>query len=309
MRSKPSSTVLFLFLLCLSCIEEASDQMPSTTSIEMEAEGGETQVLIDGEDWKITEVINQRGLVPINGDSFSPEGKLITENQKLSLEGFGHIKAHWPDKGFVISKESPASLTIELQENATGEDFSFVVVLQYGNQIKEITVNQKKSQGYQFDRITYHLNEGDGDSLFVSKSTVYRFDIQTEQDFSFTPFSGVNVERQSYFESQQPDVFVWLEETPVKVPIAILDHSIRYSAEEELYSNSITGSPHGFEGTMVSVVVPSGQSEVWAEVEYRRRKVSYKIFLTNNRTQEQKTIEGRWVEITPTGNYAIKTEK
>ena len=93
MRSKPSLTTLFLFLLCLSCIEEASDQIPSTTSIEMEAEGGDTQVALNGEDWKITEVINQRGLVPINGDSFSPEGKLITENHRLSLEGFGHIKA------------------------------------------------------------------------------------------------------------------------------------------------------------------------------------------------------------------------
>lgn len=309
MRSKPSLTALFLFLLCLSCIEEASDQMPSTTSIEMEAEGGDTQVPLNGEDWKITEVINQRGLVPINGDSFSPEGKLITENHRLSLEGFGHIKAQWPDKGFVISKEGPASLTIELQENASGEDFSFVVVLQSGNQIKEITVNQKKSQGYQFDRITYHLSEDDGDSLFTLQSTIYQFDIHTEQDFSFTPFSGVDVARRSYFESAQPDAFVWLEDTSVKVPIAILDQAIRYGEKEELYSNNITQSPHGFEGTMVGVVVPSGQSEVWAEVEYRWRQVSYKVLLTNNRTQEQKTIEGRWVEITPTGNYTVNTKK
>ena len=78
MRIKPSLTVFILFLFCLSCIEEASDQLPSSTSIDMEAEGGEAQVLLDGEDWKITEVINQKGLVPINGDSFSPEGKLMT---------------------------------------------------------------------------------------------------------------------------------------------------------------------------------------------------------------------------------------
>src|SRR5690606_5380124 len=309
MRIKPSLTVFILFLFCLSCIEEASDQLPSSTSIDMEAEGGEAQVLLDGEDWKITEVINQKGLVPINGDSFSPEGKLIKENHKLSLEGFGYITAYWPDKGFVISKESPASLTIELQENATGEDFSFVVVLQSDAQVKEITVSQKKSQGYQFDRITYHLGEDDGDSLFTLKSTVYSFDIQTEQDFSFTPFSGVNVERRSYFESPQPDAFAWLENTLVKVPIVLLGQAIRYSADEELYSNNIVKSPHGFEGTMVHVTIPSGKSEVWAEVEYRRRRISYQLLLTNNRTQEQKIIEGRWVEITPTGNYTIKTER
>src|SRR5690606_8801603 len=104
--------------------------------------------------------------------------------------------------------------------------------------------------------------------------------------------------------------FVWLEESPVrvKIPTAINDRKIGYSGKEDLYSDLVTRSPHGFEGSMVTVAVPAGKSEVWAEVEHRMRRISYTMFLTNNRTEEQKTIEGKWVEVTPTGNYAIQIE-
>lgn len=310
MTLKSNLTIVFLSFFCLSCIEEVPDHTTPTAAIEMEAEGGEADVSLDGGDWKITGVINQNGAMHIHGNSFTPEGEIIRKNYKLSLEGLGRLEALWLDKGFIIHRQNSASFKITLEENATGEEFSFIVVLQSGDQVKEITVSQKKSQGYRFGHITYYLDEDDGDSLFTLKSTIYRFDIQTEQDFSFTPFGGVNVERQSYFESPQSDAFVWLEESPVrvKIPTAINDREIGYSGKEDLYSDLVTRSPHGFEGSMVTVAVPAGRSEVWAEVEYRIRRTSYAMFLTNNRTEEQKTIGGRWVEVTPTGNYAVQIE-
>ena len=301
--------ILFLFFCGVSCNKDDDEPLiqPSATLIEMEGEGGETDVFIAGEDWHVAGVINKNGNVNISGDSYSIDGNLIRENYTLALEGLGRMDALWPNKGFSIVRNTPSSLKVAVKENSTGEDFSFVVMLQSGEELKEITVEQKKSQGYQFDSIEYALKEGDGDSLFISRSSTYRFNIQTSTEFSFSPVSGVNVNKKSYFESMEDDAFVWLDDDSVmvKIPSDIYNNEVYYNGENGLYTNVSTVSTHGFEEQMETVTVPVGKSEFFTEIQYHKRKVSYSLVLINNRTKEEKTIEGKWIEIAPTGEYTV----
>ncbi len=73
------------------------------------------------------------------------------------------MEAFGGSKGFVITRNTPTSLNIELKENSSGEDFNFTIDLQSGDESKKITIEQKKSQGYNFKSIEYALKENDGD--------------------------------------------------------------------------------------------------------------------------------------------------
>src|SRR5690554_4388258 len=123
-------------------------------------------------------------------------------------------------------------------------------------------------------------------------------------------FNGINVSNQSHFEGMPYHQSFWQEDNPilVKVPSSIYDNEIYFNGEELLYSSISTTRPHGFEDIMETVVVPSGTTRTYAEVEYRKRSLSYTLVLTNNRTGEKKTIEGKWIETAPTGKYAVKME-
>jgi hypothetical protein len=275
----------------------------------MEGEGGSTGVSFTGGDWKITGVTNTNGNVKISGDSYSVDDELIRENYTLSLEGLGRMEAFGGIKGFVITRNTPTSLNIALKENSSGEDLNFTIDLQSGNESKEITVEQKKSQGYKFESIEYALREIDGDSLFTKKGTTYEFNIQSPspQEFSFSPFEGIEINRKAYFKSNEKDAFVWLKNDPVRVKVpSLIDNSKIDTAEQkEVYTNLTTVYPHGFE-QMETVTVPSGKSVFFTQIQFRRRTVSYTLHLTNKRTGDKKAIDGKWIEIAPTGIYDIK---
>ncbi|WP_146128749.1 cupin domain-containing protein [Salegentibacter salegens] len=275
--------------------------------IEMEAEGGEAEIYFPNGDWHIAKVINQNGHSNIHGSIFSLNGEMIKENSVLSLDEEGEIRAIWGNKGFVITRVTQSSLKILVKENSTGEEFGFLVVLQSGEEFKEIKVNQKKSLGYQFHNVEFSLKEEDGDSLFVKKGTTYRFNVQTSQEFSFSPYGGIDVENQSNFVSSEKDAFVWIENDSVmlEVPIDIYNNEIYFNGEERLYSKYTSVKPHGFE-EKDTVTIPPGKSVFFIEQEWRKRQVSYKLSLTNNRTGDEKNIEGKWIEVAPTGKYNVQ---
>ncbi|MBJ7881635.1 hypothetical protein [Gelidibacter salicanalis] len=297
------------FISCSSDDDEMSTIQPSTNLIEMEAEGGETVISFTSGQWDIAEVINQNGDVNIHGDIYSHDGEIIKKNSILSLKDQGKIEALWKNKGFIITRDIPSSLEIWLKENSTGEKFGFTVVLKSGEEVKEIKVIQKKSQGYQFDSMEFSLKKEDGDSLFVKKGTTFNFNFNVPESrkFTFSPYGGIDVHNQSNFVSSENDAFVWIENDSimVEVPTDIYDNEIYFSGEQRLYSKYSSKKPHGFE-EMETVSVPSGQSSFFTKQEWRRRQVSFKLSLTNNRTGEEKIIEGKWYEIAPTGEYSIE---
>lgn len=302
-------TLLFLSVYFASCSNDndTSTIHSSTTFIQMEGEGGSTDVSFIGGDWRITGVTNKNGNVKINGDSYSFDDELIRKNYILSLEGLGRMEAFGGSKGFIITRDSPTSLNIELKENSSGENFNFTIDLQSESESKKITVKQKKSQGYSFESIEYTMNENDGDSLFVRNGTGYKFNIPSPQNFSFSPFTGIGISRETYFKSNEKDAFVWFENNSIKVKVpSFIDNEKIYTAEEkEVYTNLTTVFPHGFK-QMETVTVPSGKSVFSTQIQFRKRTVSYTLDLTNKRTGDKKIIDGKWIEIAPTGKYDIK---
>jgi hypothetical protein len=297
---------LFLSLGLISCSndkDEMTSIQPSTNLIEMEAEGGETEISFTNGDWSITKVINKEGNVNIVGDLYAQNGEIIQNNKILVLKDLGKIVANWENKGFTITRETSSSLKIKLNENSTGESFNFTLVLNSG---QEINVTQKKSQGYGFSNIKFNTNEEDTDSLFVQKGVTYKFNINEPQSFRFLPYDGLTIQNQSRFESLENDAFAWLEgdSIMIKVPTNIYNDEIYFDGEKRLYSNIWSINPHGFE-EMETVAIPKGQSSFSTEIELRKRQVSYRLRLINNRTLEEKIIEGKWIEIAPTGKFSI----
>ncbi len=274
----------------------------------MEGEGGQTEIIFTGGNWKISGVINLNGNVNISGDSYSINGNPIFKNYTLKLEDLGRLETLWVNKGFSIIRNTFTSLNIIVKENSTGEDFNFVIVLESEKELKEIVVKQKKSQGYRFKSIEYMLMPGDGDSVFVKQNGSLSFNISSPQELSFSPFYGIN--RNSYFGSSEDDAFIWTEADSliVEVPSGISNGEIYYNGDESVYTNLLTSKGTGFIDYTITVTVPEGISKFSVEVQYRRTKVSYILYLLNNRTNQEKVIKGKWFEFAPTGNYTINRE-
>jgi hypothetical protein len=298
---------LFLSIGFISCSNDDTEEttiQPSTTLIEMEAEGGDTEITFTNGDWNISKVINKEGNVNIAGDIYSQNGEITQKNTTLVLNNLGKIVANWKNKGFTITRETSSSLKIELNENSTGESFNFALVLNSG---QEINVIQKKSEGYKFSSIKFSIKEEDGDSLFIQKGTTYNFNIQEPNSFTFSPYSGITIQNQSRFKSLKEDAFTWLEKDSIKTPVptSIYNNEIYFGGEKRLYSNIWSINPVVFE-EMETVAIPKGESSFSTEIELRKRQVSYTIRLINNRTAKEKIIEGKWIEIAQTGKYSIQ---
>lgn len=297
------------FIFMASCEKDESRSMinPSSSVIVMEGEGGRTDIAFDDGDWEIICIHNQSGEVKISGNSYDLAGQMIRENYILSLEGTGRLESFWRDKGFQIDRPAPNSLEIFLEENGSGEDFHFFIVLQSGDQTREIEVRQKPSLGYDFDRIEYHLEEGDGDSFFLKRGTKVISKNATAHELTFSPFNGIDVDKNAYFESEQTDAFVWTEKDSVviRIPTAILEDEVLTNEMKMLYTPLSVRSEHDFLDITETVMVPEGYSEFYTEIEFRKRKVSYTLHLLSRRTKEPKVIRGKWIEYAPTGNYKV----
>lgn len=303
--------LIFLSIFFISCTSvddrNISQIHPSTSLIQMEGEGGSKEVFFTRSDWRIAGVNNTNGDVRISGNRYSDDDELVRENYTLSLEGVGRIEAFGENKGFVITRTPFNSLNISLNENSSGEDFNFRIDLQSGDESKTITIEQKKSQGYNFKSIEYSLKQNDGDSIFIRNGTAYKFNIPSPQEFSFSPFTGIEINRKTFFKSNEKDAFVWLKNDSIKVrvPSSIHNEQIYTDKEQEVYTN-LTKKFDYISDQMETVTIPSGKSEIYTLLQFHKRTISYTLYLINKRTGEEKTIEGKWVEIAPTGKYYIK---
>jgi hypothetical protein len=281
---------------------------PSISLIEMEGEGGETEISFSYPDWKIAGIVNLQGNVNISGDSYSLDGSPIQKNHTLKLDSLGRLDAIWENKGFSLIRTSTNSLKLILNENSTGEDFNFVIVLASENESKEILVRQKKSQGYTFKKIEYKLDENDGDSLFVKQGSSFSFDLTSPQVFTLYPINGIDMVERSFFKSDDENAFVWTESDSiaVQIPSGILNNELYFNGEESIYTHTTIHKESAFSKLKETVTIPSGKSTFWVDIQYSERSVSYMLTLINNRTQAEKVINGKWIEIAPTGNYTIK---
>ncbi|WP_071146053.1 hypothetical protein [Bacteroides ihuae] len=305
---EPEKLFKFLFFLLsilsgVSCSNDDSLIKPSTSFVSMEGEGGESVITFDNADWTIARVINKDGNINLTGNIYSKDGELLSESTPLTLSGLGSMESIWSDKGCRIVRDTPTSLKIILNENMTDDDFNFIILLQLGQEEKEITVQQKKSEGYTFDKIEYALNEGDGDSIYTGESK--RSSFNYSEPFELTMDAMIDILQKSYFESTESDAFLWTDNDSilVKTPSSIYNGTIYYANVKSVYNNLVSKKPLTYKVTE-TMTIPAGKLKLETEIEYRRLKVSYLLTLINNRTGEKKTIHGKWIDILPIGSYS-----
>lgn len=125
------------------------------------------------------------------------------------------------------------------------------------------------------------------------------------QDVTIYPIYGREIS--SHFESSEDDAFVWTkaDSIMVKTPSGIWKNELYFNGEKSRYTNVSTIKEGEFDKLNETVTVPSGKSKFIVEIQYRKRKVSYTLYLINNRTNQEKVIKGKWVEFAPTGEYTI----
>ena len=301
-------SIVSIFCL-ISCVEdpEGPKISPSLDQIEMEAEGGVQQIDFSSSEWRIERVENVKNDTRIFGDIYSPKNERVGENVLLGLEGEGKLDAIWPNKGFSIIRSGLDKLEITLLENSTGEEFGFRIILSSESGEKTITISQKASEGYEFSEINYYVGDGDGDSLYWNQGTTLKLTLPNSQEIEFAPIGGVDPSSSYLFSSEYADAFVWLksDSVAVKLPAHFQDGKIYYAEEKGIYTEYLQSELSEFTNLKETLTVPSGYSEFRSEYEMIRRVLSYELILTNNRTGEEKEIQGKIIQVAPTGNYTV----
>lgn len=311
-----TKAILFIILfggtlLLYSCSKKSNDVLLANITVAMEAEGGEQNIVLDSDFWQIAGLINNNGDINMWGNIYGVNGDIIAKNSVLQLEGLGSLETN--SQGVRILHHDPRLLTIVLQENQNGEDYSFTVLLQNQNKVtRKIVVAQKKSQGYRFKNITYSRDENDGDSLYIKiahRITFINHGGSPGAGVSFDPLGGSSeIMNVSYFKSDMPDAFKWLQKDSVAVDVPLpIDNGIKWSGgDKRIYGivTALTGKSNKTE----TVVSGSGESRYYTAIEFRKRQLSYTLTLINNRTGEKKLIDGKWIEHAPTGSYKVVKE-
>lgn len=299
--------IILITLVAMSCKKdnEPSDIVFAEKRAEIPGHGGEYTFELKEGNWEIISIINNQGNLRMFGDSRTLDGELISQNKPLALAGFGSLESVSSSGGFKVFQEQPGSIRVLLLENRTKDPFSFKIVLQKENITQEIQVAQPTSEGYTFDKIEYFIGETDRDSIYVREhTTTYDFDFIDAQEVQIYPFSGLS-EVTSYFESTDPDAFVWLvdDALEVQVPEEIIDGKI-YLSHHKVIFGDITKSVFR-EDYKAPIKAPAGRSQFSKNVEGRRRQVTFKISMTSNSTGNSKEVTGKWIETSPTGKYEI----
>ena len=311
MKAILSILTALLFISVVSCEKVAEPEInQEAMKLEISGEGGQIAVEIGSGEWKITQIVNNEGNVRIFGDTYTPDGKIIRKNQPLELVGLGSLVTSGNRWGFQIIHETPGTINVILRENASGRPVSFRIVLQNGQEKREIKVEQSVSAGYSFDGIEYYLEKDDGDSVYLRQSVVtYEFNLAIPMEVEIMPFGGPNIVVNSHFESEDPYAFLWFEDEPleVQVPVEINNGDILLSYHKNIYGE-ISNEPYKAD-TMVTVQIRAGTTKFTKDVEMRNRLVSYRLTIKNNRTGKPKEIFGKWIEISPTGEYEIREIK
>lgn len=308
-QSTPKLQGIFyiFFVHLVSCIPQTDiNILNEPIKIEIAGEGGSFVVELGAGAWNILEILTKTEDHKIFGDTYTSDGKLIDQNIPLSLEGFGSLISLGSKVGFRIEQSSSGVLQIELRENASGDPYGFLIVLQNGEEIKKVYVDQKASAGYSFEGIEFYLSEGDKDSTYMrNHASMFDFDYVAAMEVQVYPFNGQGVGVNSYFDSQDPDAFIWFENDiiEIKIPTTVHDGQVYVSDMKTQYSIPYHG-PY-LPDYLARITVPAGKSTFTTHVEMRKRKVSYTLKMKSRATKEIKEIHGRWTEISPTGTYEV----
>ena len=300
------SFLVYCFTACDD--NEAQEQIiPSQEELMLSGEGEAALISFAKPNWQITAISTLDKDFQIWGDIYDPNGKLIRSNAMLALDGLGKLESSWSDCGFAITRDDFNTLKVEVSENSSDTDFGFVIVLESGSEMKEITVNQSQSEGYAFEKIEYTFIPESYKKVWYPNGR-FSFSNQTGHASELVKYDPFQNQYDSYtFESGDSQAFGWVkdETVDVKIPGGVWNGELFYNHETIPYSNSTTSLPLKFSVGQVAIKVPLGDSKCHFELEYEEYKAAYRVFVKNRKTGVGKIFEGTFVSSTPTGTYEL----
>lgn len=332
MRQLITSYCLFLILLSGVCACSSDNDNsfidPQQTAIALPKEGGTKDIAVSTSDWSIIRIVEADGSTPISGDiAYGSDEKDVQGTKEgvplaLSSADYGKLTALTSKRGFTISRYHPHTLSITLDENYTLSPFSFVIVLQSGNQTQEVTVTQAASNRYKMKSIDYSVGEGDGTSYYWEDDTDETLSMNiggiASYNFVTTPksiMSTLTFQRfcTALFSSDETGAFLWpsVEDSApdVKVPLRVSNGTLEYHSKTVEYNAQNKGLLVSFPfSDKVSVTLKEGLSKMHFKFEMEKTIVTYTLTLTDSVTGAERSYQGKWTSIQPTGKYELVVE-
>jgi len=288
-----------MLLSFVSCSQENDNLITSFADTMLEGEDSVVVIPTNTADWNISCVYNPDGL-PIYDINGLP----------LQLKGLGEISSSW----FRIKRESSMELKVEVDENFDAGTRGMIIELSQGPILENITIRQKKSEGYVFSKIDYMLEDGDGINEFsepyVSTSSfVMSNKTSVDQKMILYPYRGLQSE--STFISDDATAFSWAsgDEVEVKVPTDISHGTIFYDNSLRKYDKKSTQFLSKINDQIFNVKVPANtvSTAQITNIKYQKIQATYYMTLVSRRTKMEKHIKGKWIQTSPI-DCVIKTD-
>lgn len=306
-----SIATISLFLL-YSCNNNVFvDEMnASATNLEMSGEGDSTVIEFSTSDWHILSVYygDEYFKDVFYGKIYDEKGNMLQKDD-IPFYDFnidkGSIVHSGTKEGFTISRLQDKCLKIKLDENLTGNDFKFTILV--GNSFKTIPISviQKNSVGYTVDHITYK---------YIPKS-YYKEDSWTKDTINNSGNSPLTIkypvfseEMQNYsFTSTENKAFSYINyDQLVDSPIGIKDSIIQISDDKIYYNPYKQKRKINFDDIYKTMVLPVGKSQIIKIIEYEHYSAQYTLYLRSNHTKKIKSVSGIFKISAPlNSNYYI----
>ena len=304
--------VLCSLLLLTSCNSDVfiDELKASSTELQMNGNGDSTTVTINSGEYYITSIDQ-----PKNPTASQFYGKIYDENGNKISEydvpffQYGMLKGKMvysgPSNGFTVSRLKDESIDIHLDENLNDSAFKFTIWVSNHYKAIPINITQSPADGYVFDHITYTYIPGTywTDFQWIKDSVDNKGDTPIVVKWSI--FSGI---RQIFaFSSNDKKAFSYLRKNQyVEVPICLEDSVVKLSSEMKYYKSGEQRGNLPFNDVEKTITLPVGMSEIRKIYECEHFSASYTLYVRNVKTNEIKSVSGKFHSYMPTGkNYYL----
>lgn len=312
-------SILSALCLCMvaltftSCSNENEPEIvicPVDKALAFESTGGRVELPIAFENWEVAVVLSNSAS-SVFGDIYDENNNLIQENSPMKLTGPGRMTSNWDYKGFTFTHTSDNKLIIDIHENFYDEYFTYDLLLTSGEYTQRIPFEQKKSAGYLFDKITYSLSPGDGDSIYTARpnNMIDIFTNQTNQTIEVIQYPLFGVAETIIFTSEDRiKNYLGQDSVEVDIPSMVYNDKIYFDTKQVIYDYNQKQLPAPFNDISESCFFEPGKTTTTTFAEFKQTKVSYTATYINKETQTTYEVKGKFIRVVPTGKYELTFE-
>lgn len=275
-----------------------------------ESTGGTKELPIALDNWEVAVVLSNSQTF-VFGDIYDENNNLIQENSPMKLTGPGRMTSNWDYRGFTFTRTSDNKLILDIHENFYDEGFTYDLLLTSGEYSQRIPFEQKKSAGYSFEKITYTLSPGDGDSIYTARPN-NMIDIitnQTNQIIEVIQYPLFGVAETVIFTSEDRiKDYLGQNSVEVDIPSTVYNDKIYFDSKQVIYDYYRKELPAPFNDISESCFFKPGKTTSTTFAEFRQTKVSYTVTYINKETQDTYEVKGKFIRVVPTGKYELTFE-